>query len=92
MSEGSTPLDFLLDVMQNKDQKINLRMQAAVAAAPYVHAKLSSVEVKGDATAPLQVQSDIGQALAALAELARQQSGQVIDVLPADVKEIEPPR
>ena len=92
MSEGSTPLDFLLDVMQNKDQKITLRMQAAVAAAPYVHAKLSSVEVKGDATAPLQVQSDIGQALAALAELARQQSGQLIDVLPADVKEIEPPR
>ena len=92
MSEGSTPLDFLLDVMQNKAEKINLRMQAAVAAAPYVHAKLASVEVKGDPAAPLQVQSDIGQALAALAELARQQSGQVIDVLPAEIKEIEPPR
>lgn len=92
MSEGSTPLEFLLDVMQNKAEKITLRMQAAVAAAPYVHAKLSSVEVKGDPAAPLQVQSDIGQALAALAELARQQSGQIVDVLPADVKEIEPPR
>ena len=92
LEAGKSPLDFLLLVMQDKEQKINLRMQAAVAAAPYCHAKLSSVEVKGDATAPLQVQSDIGQALAALAELARQQSGQIVDVLPADVKEIEPPR
>ena len=92
LEAGKSPLDFLLLVMQDKEQKINLRMQAAVAAAPYCHAKLSSVEVKGDATAPLQIQSDIGQALAALAELARQQSGAVIDVLPSDVKEIEPPR
>ena len=92
LEAGKSPLDFLLLVMQDTDNKINLRMQAAVAAAPYCHAKLSSVEVKGDPAAPLQVQSDIGQALAALAELARQQSGQIVDVLPADVKEIEPPR
>ena len=92
LEAGKSPLDFLLLVMQDKDQKINLRMQAAVAAAPYCHAKLSSVEVKGDPAQPLQVQSDIGQALAALAELARQQSGQVIDVLPADIKESEPPK
>ena len=89
-SDGQTPLDFMLSVMQDNNQKTSLRMQAAVAAAPYVHAKLSSVEVKGDPAQPLQVQSDIGQALAALAELARQQSGQVIDILPADVKVIEP--
>lgn len=92
LEAGKSPLDFLLMVMQDKDQRMNMRMQAAVAAAPYCHAKLASVELKGDATQPLMVQSDIGQALAALAELARQQSGQIIDVLPADVKEIEPPR
>jgi hypothetical protein len=92
MEAGKSPLDFLLLVMQDKEQKTSLRMQAAVAAAPYCHAKLSSVELKGDASQPLQVQSDIGQALAALAEIARQQQGTVIDVLPADVKEIEPPR
>jgi hypothetical protein len=92
LEAGKSPLDFLLMVMQDQDQKINLRMQAAVAAAPFCHAKLASVELKGDAAQPLQVQSDIGMALAALAEITRQQSGQVIDVLPADVKEIEPPR
>ena len=88
-SDGKTPLDFMLGVMQDERHKINLRMQAAVAAAPYVHAKLSSVEVKGNSDQPLQVQSDIGQALAALAELARQQTGQTIDLLPSEVKVID---
>ena len=43
---GITPLDYLLDVMRNSgDDK--MRMTAAIAAAPYVHAKLSSVELSG---------------------------------------------
>lgn len=90
MGAGKTPLDFLLLVMQTDTNSISQRMQAAIAAAPYVHAKLSSVEVKGDPTAPLQVQSDIGQALAALAEIARQQGqGPTIDILPSEVRQIE---
>ena len=90
MEAGKTPLDFLLLVMQDEKQPTTQRMQAAIAAAPYVHAKLASVELKGDPTAPLQVQSDIGQALAALAELARQQGdGPVIDLLPSEIRQIE---
>lgn len=77
-----TPLAFLLAIMGSpaKDIKLNERIQCAIAAAPYVHPRLSSVEVKGDASAPLQVQSDIGQALKALAELAR--TREMIDITP----------
>lgn len=68
-----TPLAYLLGIMSSPtdDIKLSERIQCAIAAAPYVHPRLASVEVKGDAAAPLQVQSDIGQALKALAELAR---------------------
>ena len=68
-----TPLAYLLGIMSSPtdDIKLSERIQCAIAAAPYVHPRLASVEVKGDPAAPLQVQSDIGQALKALAELAR---------------------
>ena len=68
-----TPLAYMLGIMQSDrtDIKMSERIQCAIAAAPYVHPRLSSVEVKGDASAPLQIQSDIGQALAKLAEIAR---------------------
>lgn len=74
-----TPLAFMLGVMQSdqSDIKISERIQCAIAAAPYVHPRLSSVEVKGDANAPLQIQSDIGQALAKLADIARNRVDQV---------------
>ena len=46
--EGETPLDFLLRVMRDKREKKAVRMDAAKAAAPYLHARLSSVEVRDD--------------------------------------------
>lgn len=96
-SPDKTPLAFLLATMQdcmfNKEGKpepvtFKQRMEAAIAAAPYVHARKASVEIKGDETAPLQVQSDIGQALKQLAEMARNRLADnagknVIDLEPA---------
>jgi hypothetical protein len=89
LSDTANPLQYMLAVMQDDKQKPSLRMQAAIAAAPYVHPKLSSVEVKGDNDKPLQIQSDLGQALAALADMARQRDGQIIELLPSEVEEIE---
>lgn len=75
-----TPLNFLLMVMEDKlvdkdGQKIEVkfshRLTAAIQAAPYVHPRLASVEIKGDPAQPLTVQSEIGKALAELAERAR---------------------
>lgn len=40
---GITPLEYLLNAMRTDDDP-KIRMGAAVAAAPYVHAKLSSID------------------------------------------------
>jgi len=44
---GLTPLEVMLQIMRNTSDE-RLQLTAAQAAAPYVHAKLSSVELTGD--------------------------------------------
>lgn len=89
-----TPLAFLLAVMRDElvdkegkpvEVKFTHRLQAAIQAAPFVHPRLASVEVKGNASEPLTLQSDIGRALKELAERARQMK--VIDAEAMDVLE-----
>lgn len=63
--DGITPLEYMLQVMRQEPdpdldardllQAITLRFEAAKAAAPYIHPKLSSVEVKGDSDNPIAV-------------------------------------
>lgn len=50
---GLTPLDYMLSVMRDEDKQFDVRLEAAKAAAPYVHPKLASVEHKGDAQNPV---------------------------------------
>lgn len=45
LEEGESPLDFLLRIMRDANADEARRIDAAKAAAPYVHAKLASVEV-----------------------------------------------
>jgi len=40
ISEGITPLEFLLDVMRNEENMIDQRVDAAKSAAPYIHKKM----------------------------------------------------
>jgi hypothetical protein len=50
--EGATaPLDYLLGIMRDKDQDARSRLDAAKAAAPYCHARLSSTELSAPAAA-----------------------------------------
>lgn len=44
-ASGLTPLDYLLSVMRDTDLPREDRVDAAKAAAPYVHAKLANVEL-----------------------------------------------
>ena len=44
---GMTPLEYMLQVMRDPGEDSPRRLSAAQAAAPYVHAKLSSVELTG---------------------------------------------
>ena len=44
---GITPLEYMLTVMRAPEAEPRERLAAASMAAPYVHAKLSSIEVSG---------------------------------------------
>ena len=46
--EGISPLEFLLSVMDDEDNDLNVRMDAAKSASPYCHARLSSVDFQGE--------------------------------------------
>ena len=50
-----TPLDFLLHVMRDGKNHIQLRVMAAKAAAPYMHRALKSVEQGGDGGGPKRI-------------------------------------
>lgn len=52
-ASGLTPLDYMLSILRDEDANDADRFEAAKAAAPYVHAKLASVEHKGDGGGPL---------------------------------------
>lgn len=42
---GELPLEYLLGVMRDESNPIELRVNAAKVAAPYVHPKLSAITV-----------------------------------------------
>lgn len=50
---GLMPLEYMLAVLRDETNPAEDRMDAAKAAAPYVHAKLASVEHKGDGGGPM---------------------------------------
>lgn len=47
---GLTPLAYMLSVMRDTNEEAHRRLTAAQAAAPFVHAKLSSVEMHATVT------------------------------------------
>jgi len=48
-ASGMTPLDYLTSIYQDVGADKARRLDAAKAAAPYVHAKLSTIDAKIDA-------------------------------------------
>lgn len=53
---GITPLDYMLAVMRDEAKDLPTRMDAAKSAAPYVHAKLASIEHAGPNGGAITVQ------------------------------------
>jgi len=43
---GQTPVEFLTSIYQDEEQDLSVRMDAAKAVSPYVHARLQSVTVQ----------------------------------------------
>jgi hypothetical protein len=58
-ASGLTPLEYLTSVYQDIGQDEAKRIDAAKAAAPYVHAKLSSVEMTGKDGGPIATTSKV---------------------------------
>ncbi len=46
-ASGLTPLDYMLSVLRDERQEDAIRMDAAKAAAPYIHPKLANIEHTG---------------------------------------------
>jgi hypothetical protein len=57
MQSATAPLDYLLRIMRDEDQDARSRLDAAKAAAPYCHARLSSTELSGPSGGPVSVQT-----------------------------------
>jgi len=55
-ASGLTPLDFMIAIMRNPKAELELRFEAARAAAPYVHARLTAVEHTGENSGAVQVE------------------------------------
>jgi hypothetical protein len=53
-ASGMTPLEYMLHVMRDVGEDSPRRLAAATAAAPYVHAKLSSIELTGENGGPME--------------------------------------
>ena len=52
-STGLTPLAYMLKVLRDEQEELGIRLDAAKAAAPYVHPKLASVEMSGKDGGPI---------------------------------------
>ena len=56
LESGESPLDYMLRVMRDETSEPERRDRMAQGAAPYVHAKLASLEHSGKDGGPLSVQ------------------------------------
>ena len=59
--EGLTPLEYMLTILRDGSQDQQARFQAAKEAAPYIHARLASMDMKADVA--LTTQEDRMKAL-----------------------------
>lgn len=53
-ASGQAPLDYMLQVMRDETQELAKRLDAAKAAAPYVHPRLASVAVGNQDDKPFE--------------------------------------
>jgi hypothetical protein len=58
-ASGETPLDYMLRIMRDDSRPVDMRIDCAKAAAPYVHPKLSAVEHTGKDGEPLIPEAEL---------------------------------
>ena len=50
-ASGLTPLDYMLSIMRDEEREASERLEAAKAAAPFVHPRLSTIQSDVNVTA-----------------------------------------
>ena len=72
-ASGLLPLGYLLAIMRDVNEDKRVRLDAAKAAAPYCHARLSATELSGPDKGPIEMRefTDEMRASALLAFLAK---------------------
>ena len=55
IASNNTPVDFMLHLMQDTTQTLAFRLDAAKNVAPYIHPRLASTVLSGDASNPLHM-------------------------------------
>src|SRR5262249_30078060 len=55
-ASGLTPLDFLIATMRNEQLDLAVRIDAAKAIAPYVHPKLSAVDLTAQQSQQMKIE------------------------------------
>lgn len=65
-ASGLTPLDYMLSIMRDPERMPDVRLDAAKAAAPYVHPKLAAIEHSGPGGGPIEVANISDADLAAI--------------------------
>ena len=48
LEDKQSPLEFMLEIMNNTDNDQRERLDAAKAAAPYIHARMAHIEMKAE--------------------------------------------
>jgi hypothetical protein len=74
-AQGITPLDYMLGIIRNEQEDNTVRLDAAKAAAPYVHARLQTTTLAGDPEKPLKVDMSDLEAARRLAFLMTKAAG-----------------
>lgn len=53
-ADGVTPLEYMLKIMRDEEAADDVRFDAAKAAAPYMHPRLSNIEANGNLAEPYE--------------------------------------
>jgi hypothetical protein len=75
---GETPLEYMIRVMRDERAPDERRDKMAAAAAPYVHPKLSTVEVGGKGGEPIKFSITDDERVKALAVLIAKSGAAVV--------------
>lgn len=54
-TSGLSPLEYMLSVLKDEKQPMPIRLDAAKAAAPYMHPRLANVELGGKDGGPIPI-------------------------------------